>query len=69
MTNFWKSHALQKRIRTKRKLPLDETKEFNRQMNSGKVANAIRTLQKEQNGGVLDLQEKINGKTVLKSSN
>ena len=34
-------------------------------MNSGKVANAIRTLQNEQNGGVVDLQEKINGETVL----
>ena len=62
---FEESHALQKRIRTKRKLPFDETKEFNRQMNSGKVTNAIRTLQNEQNGGVLDLQEKIKGETVL----
>ena len=34
-------------------------------MNSGRVANAIRTLQKKQNDGVLDLQEKINGETVL----
>ena len=49
----------------KRKLPFNETKEFNRQTNSGKVANAIRTLQNEQNGGVLDLQEKINSETVL----
>ena len=62
---FEESHALQKRIRTKRKLPFDQTKDFNRQMNSGKVANAIRTLQNEQNGGVLELQEKINGETVL----
>ena len=59
------SHALQKRIRTKRKLPFDETKEFNRQMNSGKVPKAIRTLQNEQNSGVFDLREKINGETVL----
>ena len=62
---FEESHALQKRIRTKRKLPFDETKEFNRQMNSGKAANAIRTLQIEQNGGVVDLQEKFNGETIL----
>ena len=34
-------------------------------MNSGKVANAIRTLKNEQNGGVFDLQEKINGEIVL----
>ena len=59
------SHALQKRFRTKRKLPFDEAKEFNKRMKSRKVANAIRTLQNEQNGGVLDLQEKINGETVL----
>ena len=52
-------------MRTKRKPPFDETKEFNRIMNSGKVANAIRTLQDEQNGSVLDLQEKTNGETVL----
>ena len=63
---FAESHALQKRIRTKRKLLFDETKEFNRQMNSRKVANTIRTLQNEQKGGVFDLPEKINGKTVLK---
>ena len=62
---FEESHALQKRIRPKRKLPFDETKEFSRRMNSGKVANAIRTLENGQNGGVLDLQEKINGETVL----
>ena len=64
---FEDSHALQKRSKTKRKLSSDETKEFNRQMISGKVANAIRTLQKEQNFGVLDLQEKINGETVLQT--
>ena len=34
-------------------------------MKSRKVANAIRTFQNEQNGGVLDIQEKINGETVL----
>ena len=62
---FEESHALQKRIRTIRKLPFDETMEFGRQMNSGKVANAIRTLQNEQNRGVLDLEEKTNGETVL----
>ena len=62
---FKESPALQKRIRTKRKLPFDEMKEFNRQMNSGEVANAIRTLQNEQNGDVLDLQEKSKGETVL----
>ena len=62
---FQESHVLLKRIRTKRKLPFDETKEINRQMNLGKVANAISTLQNEQNGGILDLQEKINGVTVL----
>ena len=62
---FEESHVLQKRIRTKRKLPFDETKDFNRQMNSGKVANALHTLPNEQNGGVLDLQEKINSETVL----
>ena len=44
---FEESHALQKRIRTKRKLLFDEKKEFKRQMTSGKVANAIRTLQNE----------------------
>ena len=44
---FEVSHALQKRIRTKRKLLFDERKEFKRQMTSGKVANAIRTLQNE----------------------
>ena len=59
---FEESHALQKR-----KLPFHETKEFNRQTNSGKVANAIPTLQNEQNGGVLDLQEKTNSETVLQN--
>ena len=34
-------------------------------MSSRKVANAIRTLQNEQNGVVLDPQEKVNGETVL----
>ena len=38
-------------------------------MNSGKVPNAIRTLQNEQNGGVLDLQEKTTAKPSCKSSN
>ena len=66
-TIFEESYALQKRNRTKRKVPSDETKVFNRQMKSRKVANAIRTLQNEQNGGVLDLQEKINGETVLQT--
>ena len=65
--HFEVSHALQKRIRTKRKLPFKEMKEFNRRTVSRKVANAIRTLQNEQNGGVLDLQEKINGETVLQN--
>ena len=62
---FEESQALEKRIRTERKLPFDELKEFKRQMNAGKVANAIRTLQNEQSGGVLDVQEKNNGETVL----
>ena len=38
-------------------------------MNSGKVANAIRTFQNEQNVGVLDLQEKSTAKLSCKSSN
>ena len=62
---FEESHALKKRNRTKRKLLFNETKELNRQMNPGKVANSIRRFQNEQNGGVRDLQEKINGETVL----
>ena len=44
---FEESYALQKRIRTKQKLPFDEAKDFNRQMNSRKVANTMRTLQNE----------------------
>ena len=62
---FGESHALHKLIRTKRKLPFDKTKDFKRQMNSRKLANAIRTLQNEQNGGVLDIKETINGQTLL----
>ena len=60
LTNFLKSA-----MHYRNELERNENYFFNRQLNSTKVANAISTLQNEQNGGVLDLQEKINGETVL----
>ena len=63
---FNEAEALQKRLRkstSKRKK--DEFKEFDAHMTAGKISNAMRSINDSEKGGVLSLDETINGKTVL----
>ena len=66
MEQFNELKALNTRSKTlscKRKR--DPRKEFVRHMTNGNIANAIRQLEEGEDGGVLDLSDKIRDKTVL----
>ena len=56
-------HTRSKTLSCKRKR--DPRNKFMRHMTNGNVANAIRQLEEDEDGGVLDLSDKIGDKTVL----
>ena len=63
---FHEAEALQKRMpKSKSKHQKDEFKNFDVNMTSGKISNALRCINDADKGGVLSLTEIINGKSVL----
>ena len=63
---FHEAEALQKRMpKSKSKHQNDEFKNFDVNMTSGKISNALRCINDADKGGVLSLTEIINGKSVL----
>ena len=66
MELFNEAEALHTRIKTlSRERKRDPRKEFKRHMTNGNIANASRQLQEGEDGGVLDLSDKIGDNTVL----
>ena len=63
---FLEAKAIQERMsRTKAKRSVDEYKECDKYMSTGKLSNAIRSLTEEAKAGVLSLTEKVDRKRVL----
>ena len=63
---FHEAEALQKRMpKSKSKHQKDEFKNFDVNMTSGKISNALRCINDGDKGGVLFLTETINEKLVL----
>ena len=63
---FFEAKAIKERMsRTKTKRYVDEYKKYKKNMSTGKISIAIRSLTEKAKGGVLSLTDKIDEKTVL----
>ena len=63
---FFEAKPIKKRMsRTKTKRYVDEYKEYKKNMSTGRISIAIRSLTEKAKGGVLSLTDKVDKKTVL----